>query len=158
MYTRILVAVDGSKTSARALNEAVTMAGLTHGTIHAVYVVDKTPLFNYGGYYDPVALLDALRRDGRIALENAHSVCGKAGVACKIEMIETERMTDDIAQTLQRCAERTRAELVVMGTHGRRGVSRIVLGSVAERFVRFSQRPVLLVRGTEPEHATASEA
>jgi nucleotide-binding universal stress UspA family protein len=157
MYKRILVATDGSKTSARALSEAVKIAGLTHGTIHAVYVVDKTPLFNYAGYYDPIALVDALRKDGRAALQSAESACEQAGVACDAELVETERLNEDVASTLQHCAERTGAELVVLGTHGRRGVRRIVLGSVAERFVRFAQCPVLLVRGTEPDHEVQAE-
>ncbi|OUL95646.1 universal stress protein [Paraburkholderia hospita] len=158
MYKKILVAMDGSETSTRALSEAVKMAELTKGTVHAVYVVDKTPLFNYAGYYDPVALVDALRKDGRTVLDNAHAACSKAGVACETELIETERMTEDVAQTLERCAERTGAELSVMGTHGRRGVRRVVLGSVAERFVRFSQCPVLLVRGMEPQNTAGKEA
>ncbi|MBP0593429.1 universal stress protein [Paraburkholderia sp. LEh10] len=152
MYKQILIALDGSKTSERVLNEAVAMARLTGGKIHAVYVVDKTPLFSYAGYYDPIALVDALRKDGRTTLERAEAACRQAGVACDAEMVETERLNEDVATTLQHYAERLGADLVILGTHGRRGVRRIVLGSVAERFVRFAQCPVLLVRGAEPEH------
>jgi nucleotide-binding universal stress UspA family protein len=149
MYKNILVAVDGSHTSKQAVQQAAKMAALTRGTVHAVYVVDKTPLFSYAGYYDPIALTEALRKDGHGALESAQAACKEADVACKIELVETEHLSDDVAQTLQRCAERAGADLVVLGTHGRRGVKRIVLGSVAERFVRFSRCPVLLVRGSE---------
>ncbi|MEM5383923.1 universal stress protein [Paraburkholderia phymatum] len=151
MYKKILVAVDGSHTSKHALQEAVKMAALTHGTLHAVYVVDTTPLFSYAGYYDPVALTEALRKDGAAALDGARTACKQSDVECAVELIETERLSDDVSQTLQHCAERIGADLVVLGTHGRRGVKRIVLGSVAERFVRFSQCPVLLVRGSEEE-------
>lgn len=73
----------------------------------------------------------------------------QSGVACANELVETEPLNDDIAQTLQRCAERLGAELVVLGTHGRRGMKRIVLGSVAEHFVRIATCPVLLVRGSD---------
>ncbi|CAN7710710.1 universal stress protein [Paraburkholderia hospita] len=158
MYKRIMVALDGSKSSARVLEEAVKMASLTRGTVHAVYVVDKTPLFSYGGYYDPIALVDALRKDGHEALKNAEAACKEAGVACEAELIETERLSEDVAETLRRYAGRTETELAVLGTHGRRGVRRVVLGSVAERFVRFADCPVLLVRGAESEHEAGTEA
>lgn len=156
MYKRIMVALDGSKSGTRVLQEAVKIASLTQGTVHAVYVVDKTPLFSYAGYYDPIALVDALRKDGREALQNAEAACKAAGVACESELIETERLSDDVADTLQRYAARTGVELAVLGTHGRRGVRRVVLGSVAERFVRFAECPVLLVRSAEPEHGVAT--
>ena len=151
MYKKILVAVDGSQTSKQAVQEAVKMATLTSGTVHAVYVVDTSPLFSYAGYFDPVTITDALRSDGRSALENAEAVCKQSGVACETELTETEQLNDDVAHTLQRCADRVGAQLVVLGTHGRRGVKRIVLGSVAERFVRAAHCPVLLVRGSEEE-------
>ena len=149
MYKKILVAVDGSSTSKLAVQEAVKMASLTSGTVHAVYVIDTSPIFNYAGYFDPTVLTDALRSDGRNALENVEAVCGQSGVACANELVETEPLNDDVAQTLQRCAARLGAELVVLGTHGRRGMKRIVLGSVAEHFVRISPCPVLLVRGSD---------
>ncbi|OUL96576.1 universal stress protein [Paraburkholderia hospita] len=149
MYKKILVAVDGSHTSKLAVQEAVKLASLTSGTVHAVYVVDKSPIFNYAGYFDPTVLTDALRSDGRSALENVEATCRQSGVACANELVETEPLNDDIAQTLQRCAERLGAELVVLGTHGRRGMKRIVLGSVAEHFVRIATCPVLLVRGSD---------
>jgi nucleotide-binding universal stress UspA family protein len=117
--------------------------------VHAVYVVDKSPIFNYAGYFDPTVLTDALRSDGRNALENVEATCRQSGVACANELVETEPLNDDIAQTLQRCAERLGAELVVLGTHGRRGMKRIVMGSVAEHFVRIATCPVLLVRGSD---------
>ncbi|ACC74884.1 universal stress protein [Paraburkholderia phymatum] len=153
MYKTILVAVDGSHTSKQAVQEAVKMASLTSGTVHAVYVVDTSPLFSDAGYFDPIVLTDALRDNGRVALEDAESVCKQSHVACVTELIETEQLNDDVAHALQRCAGRIGADLVVLGTHGRRGMQRIVLGSVAERFLRMSKCPVLLVRGSEPEEA-----
>jgi nucleotide-binding universal stress UspA family protein len=78
MYKKILVAVDGSHTSKLAVQEAVKMASLTSGTVHAVYVVDKSPIFNYAGYFDPTVLTDALRSDGRNALENVEATCRRS--------------------------------------------------------------------------------
>ncbi len=151
MYRNIMLAVDGSSSSERAIEEAVRMASLAHATVHAVYVVDKSALFNYGGYYDPQALLEALRNDGRSALDQAREALHAAGVPVEEKTIETESMADDVATCLQRYAERIGADLVVMGTHGRRGVPRLVLGSVSERFLRFSTCPVMLTRAeSEP--------
>jgi nucleotide-binding universal stress UspA family protein len=67
------------------------------------------------------------------------------------EIVETQGIAEDIASALLRCVQRRGADLVVMGTHGRRGLRRMVLGSVAERFVRYTTCPVLLVR--EPADA-----
>ncbi|APR39254.1 universal stress protein [Paraburkholderia sp. SOS3] len=146
MYQKILVAVDGSDTSKQALNEAVRVAAMTHGKVHAVYVVDQAALFPYAGYYDPVAMIDAFRRDGRIALDDASARFAAAGISGEAELVETESVSEDVAHCLHRCAQRFGAELAVMGTHGRRGMQRAILGSVAERFVRLSECPVLLVR------------
>ncbi|HEX7683023.1 MAG TPA: universal stress protein [Trinickia sp.] len=154
MYRNIMLAVDGSTSSKRAIEEAVRIASLAHAKIHAVYVVDKSALFNYGGYYDPQALLEALRRDGQAALGQVREALGAAGVTGDEKIVETESMADDVATCLQRYADGHAIDLVVMGTHGRRGVPRLVLGSVSERFLRFSTCPVMLVRGgQEPEAA-----
>lgn len=146
MYRNIMLAVDGSASSKRAIEEAVRIASLAQAIVHAVYVVDKSALFNYGGYYDPQALVDAMRGDARAALGQAHEALGAAGISCQEDTLETESMADDVATCLQRHAEHIGADLVVMGTHGRRGVPRLVLGSVSERFLRFSTCPVMLAR------------
>lgn len=153
MYRDIVLAVDNSPSSRRAIQEAVRMAAVAKAMVHAVYVVDKSALFNYGGYYDPLELLDALRAEGKDALEQARQALAAAGVRSEEELIETENLADHVENALQRYAERCGADLVVMGTHGRRGVQRLVLGSVAERFLRFSTCPVMLVRAQEGEAA-----
>jgi nucleotide-binding universal stress UspA family protein len=149
MYQKILVALDGSESSQRALREALLLAKRSGAQLRAVHVIDKSPLFLYGGYYDPVELLTALRAEGSAALDNAQKALEAEGVVADSEVVETENLKDDIAHCLKRYAEQYGADLVVLGTHGRRGVQRVVLGSVAERFVRFSTCPVLLLRGDE---------
>jgi nucleotide-binding universal stress UspA family protein len=148
-----MLAVDHSPSSERAAQEAARIAALAKAQVHVVYVVDTSALFNYGGYYDPLALTDALRTEGEAALAQASEALTAAGVAGEEQMIETENIADHVETALQRHAVRCRADLVVMGTHGRRGVQRLVLGSVAERFLRFSTCPVLLVRAEEAEGA-----
>jgi nucleotide-binding universal stress UspA family protein len=155
MYQHILVALDGSSFSKRALKEAVNLAALTKGVVHPVYVVDKTPLFSYAGYYDPMALTDALRQDGRSVLDDAEQTCVDAEVPCRVELIESDSLSDDVASIVLRHAEQIHADVIVMGTHGRRGVRRLVIGSVAERVLRFSRCPVLLMRVQSEEDAPA---
>jgi len=152
MYEHILVAVDGSESSKRALDEAIRMATLSHGKVTAVYVVEHSTTFAYAGEYDPLALTRAMRSDGERVLAEAREQMAQHEVAGVAEIVETEGLSEDIASCLQRVAQRVGANLVVLGTHGRRGVKRMVIGSVAERFVRFSTCPVLLVREAEPAH------
>jgi nucleotide-binding universal stress UspA family protein len=148
-----MLAVDNSASSARASQEAAHIAALMKANVRVVYVVDKSALFNYGGYYDPQPLMDALFEQGRDALAHAHQTLRAAGVDDRQEIIETDDISDHVETALQRYALTCGADLVVMGTHGRRGVRRLVLGSVAERFLRFSTCPVVLVRAEEQEEA-----
>jgi nucleotide-binding universal stress UspA family protein len=157
MYQKIMVAVDGSETAKQALNEAVRVAALSHGKLHAVYVVDQAALFPYAGHYDPNVLMEAFRRDGREALDDAAARFADAGVSGETELLETQNIGEDVAQCLHMHAQRLGAELAVIGTHGRRGVRRAILGSVAERFLRMSECPVLLVR-TDDAHADGVSA
>lgn len=150
MYQNILVAVDGSASSQRALNEAIEMAKLARGKLTALYVLDHSSTFTYAGEYDPRAVVDALRDDAQRVLDDVQKRFTELGVTGDVELIETEGVGEDVASCLQRYAQCRGADLFVMGTHGRRGVRRLVLGSVAERFLRFSTCPVLLMREEVP--------
>ncbi|PXW23139.1 universal stress protein [Paraburkholderia caballeronis] len=149
MYKKILVAMDGSDTSVEALDEALRMASVTQGDLRVVCVVDQVPFLPYAGYYDPGALIDAARKDSAKVLENAQNAIARMGMKGDTELAETESVADDVPTCLKRCADRYGADLVVMGTHGRRGLKRMMLGSVAERFLRITTVPVLMVRGTD---------
>lgn len=151
MYQNILVALDGSVPSWRALKQAVSLAALTKGVVHPIYVVDKTPLFSYGGYYDPITLLEAMRKEGVAVLGEAEKTCAADAVECRAEMVESDSASDDVAAVVLRHAEQIHADLLVMGTHGRRGVRRLVIGSVAEQVLRQSRTPLLLVREEEQD-------
>lgn len=142
MYQKILVAVEGSESSKRALEEALRIESLTHGNVLVVYVLDRSMMFTFAGYDDPLAL----HEEGRRVLEYAKRTMAASGVLGEVEAVETEGAAEDVATCLQRCAQRYAADLVVMGTHGRRGAGGTVIGSVAERFLRFATCPVLLIR------------
>ncbi|MFM0038469.1 universal stress protein [Paraburkholderia strydomiana] len=148
MYQKILVAVDGSETSTRALNAAIELARDSGARLQPLFVVD-VPLMSYDAPgYDPSYVRDALTEEGRRVLADAAALMGTAGVTGPTRLAETELMTgEDIAHCIQRAAEEFGADVVVMGTHGRRGVRRLMLGSVAERFLRIAACPVLLISG-----------
>jgi len=147
MYERILIALDGSETSKRALAEALRMAQLTGARLCVAHVIDAVEPFGMGLTYVPIELLAAYREDAKKLLEAARADAKAAGVICETELLEVQDVTDSVASCLHRCASRIGAQLVVLGTHGRRGVRRTWLGSVAEEFVRGAECPVLLVRG-----------
>ncbi|HEY2022630.1 universal stress protein [Paraburkholderia sp.] len=154
MYQNILVAFDGSSSSKLALKEAVSLAALTKGVVHPLYVLDKTPLFSYASHYDPLVLVEALRKEGEALMDQAGQACATAGVPCHPELVESNDPSDDVANVILRHAQQIDTDLLVMGTHGRRGVERLVIGSVAERALRFSRCPVLLIREEgKPESA-----
>jgi nucleotide-binding universal stress UspA family protein len=147
MYRKILLAADGSDASQRAVNEALKLATLVQGRVHAVYVVHKWGLAPYAGYLDPDALGRVLNEDGRLALEEVTQAMKVSNVPGEVEICETTGKSDAIPQCLQRCAEIQQADVIVMGTHGRHGVGRLALGSVAEGLLRISTCPVMVVRG-----------
>jgi len=146
MYRRILVPVDGSKTAARGLGEAIRLAKNQRARLRLVHVVDKMAIVGVvEAGMDPKPVLARLARSGRALLERSQRTAKKLGVDA--EMAFYKPVTKRVADSILREAKKWRADLIVMGTHGRRGVPRLVLGSDAEQVVRLAEVPVLLVRG-----------
>jgi nucleotide-binding universal stress UspA family protein len=142
MYDTILVPTDGSNQSDAALDHAVDLARHHDATIHLLYVADtnRDSLTMQGG-----EVIDALEQEGdRIVSEAIDRV--DAG----IDVVD-EVMTGDPVETILDYAESIGADLVVMGTHGRRGLDRYLLGSTTERVVRLSSVPVLTIRSEAAE-------
>jgi nucleotide-binding universal stress UspA family protein len=145
MYERILVPVDGSETSKRGLKEACRLAREQGSRLRCLFVIDEHWLTaNYMGFMYAHDFLDKLRENGKEILEEASVQAGKSGVQVESVMRETaeRRVSDKILDEAKTWA----ADLIVMGTHGRRGLSHLALGSDAELVVRESLVPVLLVR------------
>ena len=149
MYPRILVAIDGSATSNLALEQAVQLAKDQRARLRIVHVVD---LFRYSapiadGYaFDPTLLWETLREEGRQALSDAEAKARSAGVVAEAAILEGNDASQRVASLVVRDAQQWDADLIVLGTHGRRGVDRLFFGSVAETLVRIAPTPVLLVR------------
>ena len=146
MYQRILAAVDGSRGARLALDEALKIAKASGGEVVAVFVVEHAPqLVDVGAVYlseqgANAALVDA----ATAALDEARALFREQGVNGSARAVDA--YGDRIAEVLSRTADECEADLIVMGTQGRHGVRRVLLGSVAEALLRTAQVPVLLVR------------
>ena len=146
MYKSILVAIDGSQTSELALNEAIQFARAAGSRLRIVNVVDEVNL-NWSEFPNTAELWNVLAASGRALLGKAAATAAEAGVEADTRLIELDRLGDRIPDVLAREADVWPADLIVVGTHGRRGLSHLFLGSVAEGIVRVASKPVLLVRG-----------
>lgn len=154
MFRRILVPVDGSPCANRGLRAAVELARDQKAEVVLLHVVDETVVVQSLAAVDYVpeggvdALVAALRETGRKILARAQATLAKSGIAATTVLRET--MGQPVADAIVAQARRTHADVIVLGTHGRRGLARIVMGSDAEGVVRMSPVPVLLVRAPAP--------
>lgn len=150
MYKRILVPVDGSETSNRALVAALQMARETSGRVRLLHAIDELAYlsaFEYSGQ-----VLEAARKGGAKTLEDATAIATASGVPADHKLVEVagQRLGEVVADE----ARNWDADLIVIGTHGRRGVSRVLLGSGAEQVLRLAPVPVLAVRTPEETAST----
>ena len=146
MYQRILVPYDGSTTSRCGLDEAIRVAKLTHGRLRLFHVIDDLSfalaLGSESGYADD--LLKSLRGEGMRILDKGEATAKAEGVE-----VDTHLCDAFPGSVQEKVAAEVRdwgADLIVLGTHGRRGAARLLLGSGAERILRQAPVPVLLVR------------
>lgn len=149
MYKKILVAVDGSATSLRGLDEAIKVAKGTGGQLMLIHVVNElvmAPEYVPSVSYEPI--LQSLRESGAKLLEQAATVVRRANLTCEKKLVDTPG--GGAADEIVKQAKQWPADLIVMGTHGRRGLKRLAMGSDAELVLRRSSVPMLLVRD-QPE-------
>ena len=145
MYNKILVPVDGSETSLLGLQQAILLAKDQKATLRLLHVVHDYLVA--GGRHALLSsgeLLRDLRERGQTILQEAVSIARQQGVEPEIESVET--LLGPIGAMIVQYAENWPADLIVLGTHGRRGIRRLVMGSDAEYVVRTTPVPVLLVR------------
>lgn len=142
MYKRILIPVDGSETSNRAVTAALQMARENGGRVRLVHGLDELAYLT--GYEYSADLLKSARDQGVRVLDDAMEMARSAGVPADTKLVETagRRLGELVAEE----AAHWEADLVVVGTHGRRGLSRVLLGSGAEQVIRLAPVPVLAVR------------
>jgi nucleotide-binding universal stress UspA family protein len=155
MYKRILVPVDGSAASMQGMDEALKVASEQGSRLRIVNVVDEMVLAQSIDMFamgNTANLIDMLRESGKKALDKAVAVAAKRDV--KVDTAIRDSGGRSVSDVILDEASTWRADLIVMGTHGRRGMNRMLLGSDAERVLRDAPVPVLLVRGTPSRKAT----
>jgi len=145
MYKRILVPVDGSETSNRALVAALQLARESDGGVRIVHLLDEMIYFT--GYEYSAVVLEEVRKQAQKCVDDALEMAKAAGVPADSRLLDVAgaRLGEVVAEQ----ARDFDADLVVVGTHGRRGISRVVMGSGAEEVIRLAPVPVLAVRAPE---------
>ena len=146
MYQRILVAVDGSDVSNHALREAIDFAKDRQAVLRLVHVIDLAPLYRAVSSGVPIEDVEqAIVESGKGIVDDAAKQVTQAGLTAETALLRANG--ERISTTICNDAQRSGAELIVIGTHGRHGLERLFLGSVAEGVARESRIPILLVRG-----------
>lgn len=142
MYDRILLPTDGSEQAAGAAERAFDLAKNYDAELHVLFVVDSSA---FASEVDATLVTDELEGYGTQTLNDVVERAEDAGVS----NVESAIYFGTTHEEILAYAEKIDADLVVMGTHGRRGLDRYLLGSVTERVVRLSDVPVLTVRSGE---------
>ena len=145
MYKRFLVPIDGTDTARSGLKEAIELATQQKAAIRLLHVVNDFPiLMEMSSAINFEQYSDGLQQYGRKVLDEARALVESTGVACEtqLETLKGGRVSDAILKEVRSSA----CDLIVIGTHGRRGFQRALLGSDAEAVLRESPVPVLLIR------------
>lgn len=147
MYAKILAPIDGSDTANKGLDEALRLARLTGGRLKLLYVNDLQAVSSYSsaGLGLTADMFELIRKGGEALLAQGRAKAEAAGVPVETQRLEGvgARVSDLVVKT----ATDWGADIIVLGTHGRRGLGRALMGSDAEQIVRYAPVPVLLVRG-----------
>lgn len=147
MYKRMVVAVDGSETSGKALDEAIKLAQEMSSIILLLHVCEEMPIM-----WDPDGMnmilmqnsLKAVADAGKELLEKHRRQLVEQGMTVETKLVET--YGGGIGSVISEEAQKWNADLLVVGTHGRKGIAHLLMGSVAEGVTRSASMPVLLVR------------
>jgi nucleotide-binding universal stress UspA family protein len=147
MYKRIVVAVDGSETSDAALGEAIKLSGEMGATLLLLHVCEELPFMWEPDGMVVVATQDIMKviaDTGKALLEKSKERVASQGIAVETKLVES--VGGRIGGVISEEAQKWNADLLVVGTHGRRGFEHLLMGSVAEGVIRTASIPVLLVR------------
>jgi nucleotide-binding universal stress UspA family protein len=144
MFKHILIPVDGSPTAQKAVETAAGLAKAFGSSVTAIYVIDPYPFTGLGSdfAYGQAEYLSAAALEAKEATQRAQEMLNQAGVSVKTQVVEAHAAWRGILDT----AEKVGADLIVMGSHGRRGLEKMVLGSVTQRVLSHTHLPVFVVR------------
>jgi len=140
-YRNIVIATDGSENSDKAISYGIEIAKMSGATVHALYVVDTSSFSSIPMDAGWEAMYEILKNEGNKAISYVKETGEATGVEVK-EILGEGHPSNEIIDF----AENNNVDLIVMGTHGKSGIDRFLLGSVAEKVVRNSKIPVMVVR------------
>ena len=145
MFKQILVPVDGSATSLAAIDKAAGLARAFGSKVTAIFVIDPYPFTGVGAdfAYGQDQYLNAAKAEAGAAIENAAARLKQAGVDAETKVVESHAVWRGVLEA----ADAVGADLIVMGSHGRRGLEKLVLGSVAQSVLSHTRINTLVVRG-----------
>ena len=138
-FNKILIPTDGSEYTKEAINKGLELAKVLDAEVTALYVVDQTSFINFPMDSTIVSVYSLLEKEGKNAIDYVKSEGAKLGLKVNVKIEEGSPARKILEASKQH-------DLIVMGTLGRTGVSKLLLGSVAEKVVRFAECPVLVVR------------
>ena len=147
MFTRIMLATDGSKLSQKAVKSAIDMASKFNAELVAVKVIPRYVQTYFEGSFT-VADIDVKSIEAQWAagaqqvLDKISSSAAAKGVSVKTSVIKS----DDISEGLVKAANKMKVDLIVMASHGRKGIKRLLLGSETQNVLTHSEVPVLVLR------------
>ncbi|WP_266079962.1 universal stress protein [Haladaptatus caseinilyticus] len=150
MYDRILIPTDGSEGTQTAISHAITHAKTYDAELHVLHVIDQSAVEVTAPMADgvPVEIVqEQLGEQGQMLVEAVTEQATAAGVSTTTELVEYGQPHERI----QAYASEHGIDLIVLGTHGRSGIQRHLLGSVAEKVIRSAEIPVLAVQLDEDE-------
>jgi nucleotide-binding universal stress UspA family protein len=144
MFNHILVPVDGSSTAQLAVDKAISLAKAFDSRVTAIFVIDPYPFTGVGTdfAYGQAEYLSAATAEANAAIKAARAAFEQAGVKVDTSVIESHAAWRGVVQA----AEAVQADLIVMGSHGRSGLEKLVLGSVTQAVLSHTKLPVLVVR------------
>ncbi len=143
LFKKILVPIDGSNTSNKALDYALKLAQADQAEVRLIYCIDELSLLSSHEYSGEMVQL--ARENGHTILQGGMALANAAKVKADTRLID--RIGQRLGESVADAAGDWGADLIVLGTHGRRGIGRVLLGSGAEQVMRMSPVPVLMVRG-----------
>lgn len=146
MFKRIIVTMDDTKAAHYALDKAIELAKEQKAKLRIVHVVDYVNLTAGVEGINVERFMESLKDFGKNLLKRSVELAAKKGVKAERKLIESSELISHIAEKILTDAEKWRADLIIVGTHGRRGIKRLFWGSVAETIIRDAKAPILIFR------------
>ncbi|CEG59008.1 universal stress protein [Legionella fallonii] len=145
-YKNILVALDDSEITDLVLQEVLKFKEHQNSNIRLIHIIDATLIYHGGPGFDYLTVINACLKEGQKLLDRAkETICHHMKINVDQKVVELKPFQGRIAEAIVKEAQEWPADLLVMGTHGRRGFSHLLLGSVAENTIRLATMPMLLV-------------